>query len=82
MNSEKITVQVSAGLKSYSTVRRGVTYWTYRTSLGGQWYVGTHRIALGKRHGGGGRYFATLADVAANVKAFAALPALIELGAL
>lgn len=52
-----------------TTQYRGTEYCLQR--LAGAWFVGTRRLALGNAHKmGGGRYFETLAAVAAGCKAF------------
>jgi hypothetical protein len=76
-NSQLITSSTEAGVTYYSTERRGVGYIARQTSWGA-WWVGSHRKSLG-RHVGGGRYYASLEDLAAGCKAFAALPVLISL---
>jgi len=60
------------GTKYISTVSRGVQYTLQR--LGGKWFVGSHRLALGRWNTGGGKYYETFDDVRAGCKAFAALP--------
>ena len=63
----------------FSTTRRGVHYCAYKQHDSDQWWVSTHRVGLGPLHIGGGRYYRDLNDLAANCKAFAALPALLPL---
>ena len=69
-----IQLETINGTAYYTTTARGVEYTAHQ--LGCQWFVATRRLALGRRHMGGGKYYATLAEVAANVKAFAGLDAL------
>lgn len=77
LNSQPITRDTLDGVSYYTTTRRGVEYCAYKTGAG-NWFVSTHRAALGQRHIGGGRYYNDLCDLSANCKAFAALPALIN----
>lgn len=70
-----ITEQNIEGASYYSAVHRGVEYCAHK--LGGAWFVSSRRLALGRRHIGGGKHYATLADVAASCKAFAGLDVLI-----
>jgi len=77
-NSQPITAETIEGVTYYSTERRGVEYTAYLTSWG-QWWVGTHRKGLGRGHVGGGRYYASIDDLATGCKAFAALPVFISL---
>jgi len=79
LNSQPITCETLDGVSYYSTTRRGVHYCAYKQHDSDQWWVSTHRIALGSMHIGGGRYYRDLNDLAANCKAFAALPALLPL---
>lgn len=69
-----IQLEIINGAAYYTTTARGVEYTAHQ--LAGEWFVATRRLALGRRHIGGGKYYATLADVAASVKAFAGLDAL------
>jgi hypothetical protein len=64
-------VSIIEGRKYVSTVARGVRYTLMR--LGDGWFVGSHRLALGRRHIGGGKHYETLDAVRAGCKAFAAL---------
>lgn len=79
LNSQAITRETLDGVSYYSTSRRGVHYCAYKQHDSDQWWVSTHRIGLGPLHIGGGRYYRDLNDLAANCKAFAALPALLPL---
>ncbi|MDE1545711.1 hypothetical protein PTW32_09775 [Dechloromonas agitata] len=78
LNSQAITRETLDGVSYYTTSRRGVDYCACKQKDSDQWWVSTHRSALGPLHIGGGRYYDSLADLAANCKAFAALPALIN----
>lgn len=71
-----VTAEVFEGTTFYKATRRGVEYMAHE--LGGRWFVSTHRLALGPRHIGGGRYYETLAEVAEKVPALAALDLLVE----
>lgn len=77
MNSEPITKQEIDGKTYFSTVSRGVEYCASFTESVGEWFVATHRLALGK-HVGGGKYYKNIGDC----KVFAALPVLMEIGAI
>lgn len=79
LNSQPITRETLDGVSYYMTSRRGVDYCAYKQNDSDQWFVSTHRVGLGPLHIGGGRYYRDLADLAANCKAFAALPALLPL---
>lgn len=52
-------------------------YTAYFCEAAGQWFVSSHRLALG-RHAGGGRYYPSLEHLAEGCKAFAALPVLLS----
>lgn len=55
--------------KLYLTAEhRGTDYSLGR--LGDGWFVATRRQSLGRRHIGGGKHYATLAEVAAGCRAF------------
>ncbi len=77
-NSAPITKEVIDGNAYYSTVRRGVEYCAHFSEVVGAWYVSSQRLALGRRHIGGGKYFTKLEEC----KPFAALPALIAARAM
>lgn len=79
LNSHPITCETLDGVSYFSATRRGVHYCACKQHDSDQWWVSTHRIALGSMHIGGGRYYRDLNDLAANCKAFAALPALLPL---
>jgi len=79
LNSKGITRVTIDGVSYYTTSRRGVDYCAYKQNDSDQWFVSTHRSGLGPLHIGGGRYYRNLNDLAANCKAFAALPALLPL---
>jgi hypothetical protein len=70
-----ITQEQVNGSDYYTAVARGIEYTAHM--IGEQWFVASRRLALGRRHIGGGKYYATLADVAANCKAFAGLDVLV-----
>lgn len=72
-----ISAEIIEGTTFYSTVRRGVEYTAYRTP-GGNWWLGTNRLALGRGHIGGGRYYSDIDALAAGCKAFADLPLMLE----
>lgn len=70
-----ITAETHNDKTSYTAVSRGVSYNAF--PCGDQWFVSSHRVALGRRHIGGGKYYPTLQAVAAGCKAFAGLDALV-----
>lgn len=72
-----ITSEIIDGTTYYTAIRRGVSYLTYQTTSG-NWFVATKRLALGRFNAGGGKYYDDLAALAAGCKAFADLPALLE----
>jgi|LFRM01.1.fsa_nt_gb hypothetical protein len=77
-NGQLITSVILDGTTYYTTTRRGVEYTAYRTS-GGNWWVSSSRLALGRQHIGGGRYYSDLEAVATGCKAFACLPLMLEI---
>jgi len=78
LNSRAITRETLDGVSYYTATRSGVDYCAYEQKTVGKRFVSSHRAGLGPLHIGGGRYYDSLADLAANCKAFAALPALIN----
>jgi hypothetical protein len=72
---QPIEISVVDGITFYETTARGVRYTAY--VLCGRWFVATHRLALGNRHIGGGRYYDTAADVAKHVKALSGLDLIV-----
>jgi hypothetical protein len=70
-----IETTIHDGKPYYSATSRGVSYCAHE--LGGRWFVSSRRLALGRSNIGGGRYYETLADVAAGCKAFAGLDLLL-----
>lgn len=77
-NSATISKEVIDGTAYYSTERRGVSYTAYFCEVVGAWSVCSRRNSLGASNIGGCKYYDDLADC----KAFAALPALISMGAI
>lgn len=75
MAQQAITASETEGSTYYSTEARGVEYCAQR--LGNGWFVSTHRKALGRRHIGGGKHFASLQDLAAKCAPFAGLDVLV-----
>lgn len=71
-----ITAQAIEGRTYYTATARGVEYMA--SELAGAWFVSSRRLALGRRHIGGGKHYSTLADVAAGCKALAGLDLLAE----
>lgn len=65
---------INNGILYLSATSRGVQYCLM--PLGKAWFVSSQRLALGRHHIGGGKHYATLADVAAGCKAFGDLEAL------
>lgn len=78
LNSELITAETIDGITYYSTTRRGVAYTTYQTK-GGDWWVSSRRLALGRSNAGGGRYYTDLAALCDGCKAFAGLSVFISM---
>jgi hypothetical protein len=76
--SKVITAEIHNGTTYFTATRRGVQYTTYFSKAAGEWYVSTHRLALGRMHIGGGRYYKTIGELAQAVKAFAGLDLLIQ----
>lgn len=78
LNSASITKTVQDGVAYYTTTARGVEYCAYFMASAGRWFVSSRRLALGRGNVGGGKYY----DRVEDCKAFAALPALMTMGAL
>ena len=76
--SRGITATTIDGTNYYTATRRGVKYTAYFSKAVGAWFVSTHRLALGRQHIGGGRYYKTIGDLALAVKAFAGLDLLVQ----
>ena len=70
-----IHAETIEGRTYYTATLRGVEYCAGQ--LGDGWFVSSRRLALGRRHIGGGKHYADLAAVAAGCKAFAGLEALL-----
>ncbi len=73
-----ITTEIIDGVTYYAATRRGVEYTAYFSEAVGAWFVSTHRLALGRQHIGGGRYYKTIGELAQAVKAFVGLDLLIQ----
>lgn len=73
----KPTVSITNGLKYISAEYRGTSYCLSRNGDG--WFVSSRRLALGRWNMGGGKCYATLADVAAGCKAFGSAAVLAEM---
>lgn len=71
-----ITAKQIESTTYYSVVLRGVEYCAYLTKHSG-WCVTTHRVALGRSNAGGCKYFDSLSDLSAKVKAFSGLDKLL-----
>ncbi|MBT2793820.1 hypothetical protein [Paraburkholderia strydomiana] len=65
------------GSTYYQTLWRGVAYTAHEA--GSRWFVATHRLALGRHHIGGGRYYDSLQELSIGCKAFAGPAALLGL---
>jgi hypothetical protein len=76
-NPIEVTTDPKTGEKSATTIYRGSEYLLYM--LCGEWFVAYRRLALGRGNVGGGRYYATLSDVAAGCKAFGSAEDLINM---
>jgi hypothetical protein len=70
-----ISAETIDGVTYYSITRRGVEYLAY-CSLSG-WGVSTRRLALGRRHVGGFKYYDSVEQLADTVKAFRGLDLLL-----
>lgn len=79
--SNLITSELIDGITYYSVTQRGVLYTAYQVSWG-DWFVGSHRLALGRFHVGGGKYYKTLADLSGHCKAFSGLELLLSSDAI
>jgi hypothetical protein len=78
-NTDLITKTLADnGTAFYTTVRRGVEYCAYLSDAAEEWFVSSRRLSLGRWNTGGGKYYANIEDC----KAFAALPALLKMGAI
>jgi len=66
---------VQTGPLTFATTARGVNYHA-QLMVNGRWVVLSHRIALGPRHIGGSKWFNTLDELEAGVKAFKGLASL------
>lgn len=75
--AELITTEILDGVTYYTATRRGVEYTAYKT-LGGDWWVSSNRLSLG-RHIGGGKYYKDAEAIAEGCKAFAGLVILVGL---
>lgn len=75
MAVQMITQEVVNGRPCYCAVRRGVSY--VASELGGQWFVSSRRLALGRWNTGGGKYYASLDEVSRGCKAFEGLADLV-----
>lgn len=64
------------GREYFTTVARGTEYTASKGTYG--WEVYTRRLALGRFNVGGFKRFSSLADVSANVRAFAGLDMLVQ----
>lgn len=76
--SKGIEAAIHDGTTYYTATRRGVQYTAYFSEAAGAWFVGTHRLALGSSHIGGGRYYKTIGELAQAVKAFVGLDLLTQ----
>jgi len=77
-NTTPITAEVIDGTKYITTIRGGVAYCAHFSTVMGEWFVSSRRLALGRFNTGGGKYVKNIGDS----KPFAALPALINMGAV
>ncbi len=82
VGAQTFTAETLDGVRYFSTTYRATAYMTYVVEAMGVWCVTSRRLALGPRNFGGAKYHGDLAQLAANCRAFAALPGLIESGAL
>jgi hypothetical protein len=82
MPASIISAEVIEGTTYSSATVRGVSSSAYYSAAAGQWWVSSRRLSLGRWNAGGGKWYASLADLAAGCKAFAGLDALISAPAL
>ncbi len=62
------TASIVDDTRYVTAVARGTEYTLMKQ--GSAWYVASNRLALGRSNIGGGKHYATLAEVAAGCKAF------------
>jgi hypothetical protein len=60
---------------AFQVEAKGVAY--HAQMIGGRWCVLSRRLALGRSHFGTSRWFDTVAEIEASVKAFAGLDAML-----
>jgi hypothetical protein len=73
-----ITQSTIDGKSYYTSVSRGVEY-TVCPQNSGNFWVASRRLALGRSHFGGGKYYETINDIAKNCKAFVGLDILVSI---
>jgi hypothetical protein len=71
-----ITASEIDGKTYYTATLRGVEYCA--SQIGGEWFVSSRRLGLGRRHIGGGKYYKDLSAVSAGCKAFSGIDVLLE----
>lgn len=76
MAAVMIIATVVDGIAYYERTRNGVAYCAYE-ARDGSWFVSSRRLALGKRHIGGGKWYGSLPEVEAGCKAFEGLGLLL-----
>lgn len=77
MATQLITAEVIDGNTYYTAEARGVSYCAYQSTATGRWWVSSRRLSLGRFNPGGGKWYGSVAEVAAGCKAFAALDVLL-----
>ena len=77
-----ITAEVLEGTTYYSAIARGTEYTAYQSKAIGEWWCGSRRLGMGRRHIGGGKWYPTLEALAQGCKAFAGLDVLLTADAI
>lgn len=67
------------GRTYYTTTRKGTEYCARKCFANGGWIVETRRLALGRNNFGSVKRFDNVADLSANVRAFAGLDKLLSI---
>lgn len=73
-----IVAKETDGVIYYSTIYRGIKYFTYYMQSREEWCLSSQRLALGPYHIGGYKFYKTIDDLCKSCKAFQHLNALIN----
>jgi len=73
----KVTQTDVNGTTYYTTTARGVSY-TLRRKRDGEWELSSRRLALGRQNVGSTKFFATLEELEASIKALRGIAALLN----